>query len=244
VTDVVFQPAPTARQHTVADIVQHIVQQTVANRMEPGDRFPPERQLVEQLGVGRTVLRDAMKCLNVLGFVEVRQGDGTYLAEAGATLLSRTVSWGLLLGGRQAWELVEARHFVEVALARLAAQRRTEDDIAAIDRCLDRMATPDSADEFAKAEGEFHAAIAAASHNAPLQSVFHAVMNLLDGRIQHVIRRAEDVHIVVDQYRAIADAIEAGDERMASAKMAGHIAYVTALLGESLAERAEAAPVS
>lgn len=243
-TDVVFQPAPTARQHTVADIVQHIVQQTVANRMEPGDRFPPERQLVEQLGVGRTVLRDAMKCLNVLGFVEVRQGDGTYLAEAGATLLSRTVSWGLLLGGRQAWELVEARHFVEVALARLAAQRRTEDDIAAIDRCLDRMATPDSADEFAKAEGEFHAAIAAASHNAPLQSVFHAVMNLLDGRIQHVIRRAEDVDIVVDQYRAIADAIEAGDERMASAKMAGHIAYVTALLGESLAERAEAAPVS
>ena len=90
----------------------------------PGDRLPSERELSRTFGVGRSAVRDALKPLTLLGIIDVRQGDGTYLRATESELLPKAVEWGLLLGQPGALDLVEARRHIEVALATLAAQRR------------------------------------------------------------------------------------------------------------------------
>ena len=64
----------------------------------PGDRIPSERELSRTLGVGRSSVRDALKPLTLLGIIDVRQGDGTYLRATESELLPKAIEWGLLLG--------------------------------------------------------------------------------------------------------------------------------------------------
>ena len=108
----------------------------LAGNVSPGTRLPSERQLAEELGVGRSVVREALKSLGLLGLVEVRQGDGTYLRRVESELLPRVIEWGLLLGERRTADLIEARQHLEVVTAQLAAARRDDDDVAALAAAL------------------------------------------------------------------------------------------------------------
>ena len=150
-----FPPIPEPLNRSVAQIVQHLVQSVVELNIPSGERLPPERLLTLQLGVSRSPLREALKCLDILGFLEIRQGDGTYVKRAANRVLPQVVSWGLLLGSQQAEELVEARRYVEVALAGLAARRATDEDNAVIRGFVDSMTHAEDAVAFAKAERRF-----------------------------------------------------------------------------------------
>ena len=79
--------------------------------------MPSERKLAEALGVGRSIVRQALKSLTVLGLLDVRQGDGTYLRRTDSPFLPVAIEWGLLLGVKRATDLVEARHYLEVVIA-------------------------------------------------------------------------------------------------------------------------------
>ena len=98
--------------------------------------MPSERQLAEAFGVGRSAMREAIKALSLIGLVEVRQGDGTYLRKADSALLPEVIEWGLLLGERRTMDLVEARQEIEIVIAGLAARRRTEQDIEDLTQIL------------------------------------------------------------------------------------------------------------
>jgi GntR family transcriptional repressor for pyruvate dehydrogenase complex len=214
----------------VADVVQHVVQSTVALGMAPGDRLPPERRLTEMLGVGRSPLREALKCLDILGFIEIRQGDGTYLAANASQVLPQVVSWGLLLGTREAQELIEARYYIEVTLARLAATRRGPDVAGRLTELLAEMANASTPEAFASADTAFHLEIAHAAQNPPLASVLESVKSLLDVWVVRVVEATPDRDDLVTQHRRIAEAIAAADPDAAANFMGEHIAAVTTLL--------------
>ena len=114
--------------------------------------------------------RDALKPLTLLGIIDVRQGDGTYLRAGDSGLLPKAVEWGLLLGERRALDLVEARRHIEVALATLAAQRRGEQDLQDLRRLLRRIEerAQQSDDEFMERDMEFHLRLAEAARNSVL----------------------------------------------------------------------------
>ena len=101
--------------------------------------MPSERQLAQAFGVGRSAMREALKSLTLLGLVEVRHGDGTYLKKADSALLPQVIEWGLLLGEQRTLDLVEARQKIEADIAGLAAARRDEADVAELRRLLERM---------------------------------------------------------------------------------------------------------
>lgn len=88
-------------------------------------------------------MREAIKALSLIGLVEVRQGDGTYLRKADSALLPEVIEWGLLLGERRTMDLVEARQEIEIVIAGLAARRRTAQDIEEGTRLLQRMGGSD-----------------------------------------------------------------------------------------------------
>src|SRR5581483_6414933 len=106
----------------------------VNNELAPGDKLPPERVFLEQLGVSRSSLREAVRVLATLGLVEVRHGDGMYVGPGvdadSSALFDATEEHALR-------NLVETRLGVELAAVTAAAQRLTDDDIAGLERLVE-----------------------------------------------------------------------------------------------------------
>src|SRR3954451_19952488 len=106
-------------------------------QLKAGDRLPPERELAALMGVSRSSLREALRALAMLGVMEMRQGDGTYLTSLEPDALMRPVGLVLALSDGGLHELFEARKIVEPGLAALAAQRITHDAAAELSRCAE-----------------------------------------------------------------------------------------------------------
>nr|WP_243752756.1 FadR/GntR family transcriptional regulator [Leucobacter ruminantium] len=229
-----FPAVQDTRRVSVADIVQHVVQSTVSLGMQPGDKLPPERRLVELLGVGRSPLREALKCLDIIGFIDIRPGDGTYLSATPNSILPQVISWGVLLGSRQASELIEARYYVEVALAELAARRCDDGDIDELDELISRMERARTPQAFADADTAFHLVVARAARNPALSSILKSIESLLNVWVVRVVERVSGNESLVEQHRRVRDALRDGDAESASKMMGAHIQEVTALLRTSL----------
>src|SRR5579875_783048 len=93
------------RMKTAREIVNYVF----SGEIRPGDKMLSERQLAEQLGVGRSVVREALKSLGLLGLLDVRPGDGTYVRQPDSAFLPKVIEWGLLLGEHRTQDLIEAR---------------------------------------------------------------------------------------------------------------------------------------
>lgn len=143
-----------------------------------GNKLPAEYRLAEDLGVGRSTVREAVRVLANEGWLESRQGSGTFIrrnAEAPAGLLSR-------LRVARIAEVFEARHGFEAEAARLAALRRTEHDLTHIERCLARRSDSMSRGRtlaFVDADVDFHTAVVRASHNSVLIDLFASFTEVL-----------------------------------------------------------------
>jgi GntR family transcriptional repressor for pyruvate dehydrogenase complex len=145
--------------------------------LKAGDRLPPERELAKQLAVGRSSLREAIHGLQVMGFVEVRHGVGTFFASEPAKWLLPPAKFYDMPPDRLFSELIEARLLVEVRLAALAAERATAEDIARLRDAADERASAPRG-EYVERGLHFHLAIAAAAHHSVLASMLQAVSHL------------------------------------------------------------------
>jgi GntR family transcriptional repressor for pyruvate dehydrogenase complex len=136
------------------------------------------------------------------------------------------VEWGLLLGEQRTIDLVEARQKIEVDIAGLAAQRRTDDDLAELTRILARMEweARDGAENaaFVDADVEFHLRLAEAAGNTALRDVLSSIQALLRAWIGRVI--AEGYRdISYSEHVPILDAVRARDARAAEEAMDAHM---------------------
>lgn len=117
-------------------IVERIREYIAAQKLEPGDKLPPERMLMEQLRVGRSSVREAMKILVTMGLVEIRRGDGAYVAAPDRQWPLGAPAFVLATEKNALRDIVELRRSVEPMAASLAAERATADDIAELDTLL------------------------------------------------------------------------------------------------------------
>jgi GntR family transcriptional repressor for pyruvate dehydrogenase complex len=109
-------------------IVERIREYISEQKLEPGDRLPPERVLMEQLRVGRSSVREAMKILATIRLVEIRRGDGAYVAAPGRQWTLGAPAFVLATEKHALRDMVELRRSIEPMAASLAAERATEDD--------------------------------------------------------------------------------------------------------------------
>lgn len=159
-----------ARPRGLADQIVRALQARIeAGELAPGARLPTEQALGQRFGVSRAVVREAIARLKADGYVATRQGSGAFVAGEPGRASFRLPAEGELDAAELA-QLFELREAVEVATARLAAERRTRADLAAIRRALDDVSRAiDEGTDGVAADGAFHRAIAAATHNAHLQ---------------------------------------------------------------------------
>ncbi|MFJ4831939.1 FadR/GntR family transcriptional regulator [Streptomyces sp. NPDC088747] len=189
-----------------------------------GDRLPPERDLAARLGVSRASVKQAIVVLEVQGLVEVRHGGGTYLVRD--TLDAEPVEQ-LVDRRRRLPDVLDAREALETKLAALAAERRTDEDVAAIDSALAHMRAEITAGGHG-VEGDrlFHAAVTAAGHSGILAEFMRSIAEQIAESRHESLRQPGRPARSLTQHRAIFDAIVAQQPGRATAAMRRHVRTV------------------
>ena len=225
VSDVALGPIDIAHRETIStEIARRLLTYLLAGEIQPGERLPSERRLAEVLGVGRSIVREALKSLTLLGLIDVRQGDGTYLRGTESTFLPQSVEWGLLLGQKRTRDLVEARRHLEEILAGLAAERRDDADLRELHHLLDEMeASGGDPDRFVAADVAFHLRVTEAAHNETLAGVVAGIRTLLHVWISRVMHAADSFEPSMREHAAILTALDAGDPIGARTAMREHM---------------------
>jgi GntR family transcriptional repressor for pyruvate dehydrogenase complex len=216
---------PLQRPRLYEQVVDQIQAWIAQNGLEVGDRLPPERELASRLGVSRATVSQALVAMEVVGMVSVRHGDGVVLVEPAG---SAKVVNALRRHAQQLPEIIEAREALETKLAALAAGRRTESDLAAMDEALAFMER-DIASGGRGVEGDerFHAAVTAAGHSPLLARLMAEISDLIrETRISSLSQPDRPVNSLRG-HRKIADAIRAGDAEAAALAMQEHVAMVS-----------------
>lgn len=156
----------------VDKIIKQIRDLISTGHIKPGDRLPSERKLADRFGVGRTYVRDAIAKLEFYGILKTMPQSGTVVAGIGITALEGLITDVLQLENDDFASLVETRVLLEIQAAKLAAERRTVDDIITIQKALDAYGEKVKNGQAAVEEDlMFHLKIAEASKNNVLKSL-------------------------------------------------------------------------
>ncbi|MFE4249524.1 FadR/GntR family transcriptional regulator [Streptomyces sp. NPDC056910] len=214
----------TARPRLYEQVLDRLRAYVAEGGLRAGDRLPPERDLAARLGVSRASVKQAIVVLEVQGLVEARHGGGTYLmrdsldAEPVEHMVERR---------RRLPDVLEAREALETKLAELAAERRTDEDLAALHKALDRMAA-DIEEGGHGVEGDrlFHAAVTAAAHSALLAEFMRSIADQVTESRTESLRQPRRPARSLAQHRAILEAIETGRPAQAAAAMRRHVRTV------------------
>jgi len=217
--------ARVARPRLYEQLVEQLLSYIDTAKLGPGDLLPSERELADRLGVSRPTLVQALVALEVLGVIEVRHGLGAMLVYRPSIA---TVIKGLRAHQNRLPEIVEARSALEVKLAELAAQRRTDADMVAIDASLVAMANEIAAGEKgAHGDELFHGAVTAAAHSAVLAQLMAFIAEMiLETRLESLGQPGRPQQSLAS-HQAIADAIRARDSEAAAEVMLSHIKLVS-----------------
>jgi GntR family transcriptional repressor for pyruvate dehydrogenase complex len=213
------------RSTLTTDICRKMIDHLVNGDWLEGDRIPPERELCQKLGVGRSSLREAMKALEIIGMIEMRVGEGTFVCRR-SDFLTHPLLWAIAGSGvTEASELIEARKLIEVELAGLAAARSTPEDLKQIGIHLDTMETSlGNTAKFLEADIAFHIALGQAGHNRVLLNSLHLIRNLMLQWVrtsleQHAFVAAE----ALQQHQAIFVAVAKRSSAKAREAMQAHL---------------------
>src|ERR1700761_3549496 len=135
----VTESLPIRNESVTEQLVRQIKDWALRGLVKPGGRLPPERELAAALNVSRSALRQALKALQVMGLLDVKQGSGNYLSESADRILREPIDLLMPLRGISFAELFEARRSIEAEAAARAATRASEADIEKMRYELEQM---------------------------------------------------------------------------------------------------------
>jgi DNA-binding FadR family transcriptional regulator len=230
---------PGRNSESVGGVAAWLVEQIRDGHFKPGDQLASERQLCEQFSVSRPVIREALSQLRAEGLINVRQGRGAFVAEARQRQVFRLAPGSLVEKSAQA-HVLELLLAIEVSATKLAAARRTEDDLRKIRRALVGMEYAIVNDQLGDEEDfAFHQAIADATYNPHFRQLSEHLEHSVRGLIRQARSHTADlsgelVKAVQDEHKAIFDAIVAGDPEAAGVAAETHLRNAAARLATYL----------
>lgn len=209
----------------VEKIIRQIRELITSGQLNPGDKLPPERKLAEKLGVGRSNVRDAIKKLEFYGILKTLPQSGTIVAGIGITALEGLISDVLRIEDNDFASLVETRVLLETESARLAALRRTEQDIVDIKAALDAYAQKVKLNKQAVEEDlMFHLKIAEASKNTVLKSLMLIITpDIINNFIKLDVCKDDRSNIALEEHDIIFKHIIAQEPDQAAEAMRIHL---------------------
>jgi DNA-binding FadR family transcriptional regulator len=212
-------------------LADEIRAQITSGRLRPGDRLPTEPQLCADTGVSRSTVREALRLLASQNLIVTTRGvsGGSFVAHPTATQLADALATGvhLLLANSvvEFADLREVREMLEVPVARLAAERRTDEHLVRLRATLRDAYTADIEDVF-QAHGEFHMIVTEASGNSVLEVVMRPLYQLSNTRTLGEAAGRELWARFNAEHEAILEAIERRDADAAEAAAATHLSQI------------------
>ncbi|MET9376711.1 FadR/GntR family transcriptional regulator [Streptomyces sp. NPDC003035] len=201
-------------------VITELRNQITSGEWPVGSRIPTEPELVEQLGVARNTVREAVRALAHNGLLDIRQGSGTYVVATSelAGVMHRRFA------GSDPRHIAEVRSTLESSAARLAARRRTERDLKQLDALLagrEEAWRSGDAERFVTADAVFHHAVVVASHNDVLTELYADLGDVLRQWLRDDVGQELRPEHHMDHARLV-EAIRAGDADTAAAEAAGY----------------------
>lgn len=200
----------------------------LSGTLKAGTLLPPERELSEELGVSRTVLREAVRILVAKGLLATRHGVGTFVQQMTVAQVSELLRLlAQMADGGVSWrDLHQVRAILESEVAGLAAAHATDADITNLAKLIaDMDAHASDVDAFAEADADFHLTLARMTHN-PILSLFVSILrDLLRDYMRQVLQANGSPGHVVPYHVKIFEAVRARNEDEARQAMREHLAH-------------------
>jgi len=199
------------------------LERRITEELKPGDLLPPERELVQMLGVSRGSVRDAIRSLELMGLLEPRQGVGTVVCRPRATP-SNPLANALLDKRKMVEELLDVRKMIEPPLAARAARNATPDEIREMQDILARQEAKVRGGELGiEEDSEFHYSIALASNNGAILKVVDVLMDMLRETRERSLQVEGRQEKSLAGHQRILSALKRGDAAAAEAAMRRHL---------------------
>jgi GntR family transcriptional regulator, transcriptional repressor for pyruvate dehydrogenase complex len=206
------------------DIAQQILDLISNGDLLPGQRLPSERELCKTFGAARSSLREALRCLSIIGVLNARVGEGTLVAIDGGKFLGKIMEWRLITERHDIENLLEVRIALEGTAAADVALRGSEEAIARLGALLAKMKTSlKDKKRFAELDLEFHVTLAKASGNSLLFDLVSMIRSQLVRGLAKVLLAPNAVPLSFQEHTAIVRAIERRDAEGAREAMHAHL---------------------
>lgn len=216
--------APVQRVTAAQAVADQLLTMIRNGTIQPGDQLPTERELADQLAVGRSSVREAMQVLATLNLIEARAGAGTFVRRPRFADFVKPETLGLLALNTRALELLEAREMIEPPTARLAALRGTEQDFDAIASLLDEHERAMEARKpVTEHAARFHVMVAEASHNRIATTFMESILSVLTARGRRTDGNRGYALQDLIEHRAILAVLRERDGERAAETMLDHI---------------------
>ena len=231
------------RRKLYQEVLDRIQQRIRSGELAPGDHLPSERELMDLYGVGRPAVREALQELARSGIVEINHGERARVVVPTAHLLISQVAGGArhLLQTQPGMldHLKEARVFFEAGMARMAAQRATDEDVARLrSRLVEQRASMVNLDQFLSRDMAFHREIATISGNPIFPAIVEAMFNWASEYYQSIVRAPGAEELTLAEHQRIINAIAAHQPDEAAQAMRDHLLRANELYRRPLADPA------
>jgi GntR family transcriptional regulator, transcriptional repressor for pyruvate dehydrogenase complex len=231
------QLRPVKRAVISDDIVEQLVALISMGQLQPGQRLPSERELCKKFGAGRSSLREALRCLSIMGVLNARVGKGTSVAADGARFLGKVVEWRLTIEQHDIENLFEVRIALECLAVESIARLRSAAAIAKLEKILKEMTgSLQDAKRYGAFDLEFHVTLGKASENALLFDLISMIRGQLVRALAKVLGVPRALSLTLKEHRAIVQAIKLGDPDRARRAMQAHLHATLDRFRKSLSE--------
>ncbi len=215
---------PVKKTRVYEEIVVKVKHMIEKGRLHSGDQLPSERELAEVFNVSRSSVREALRSLETQGYLESRQGDGTYIARQPVESLVNPLATVIFSEKDGQMELFEMRRLIEPQLAYLAAERATPEEIVMLGKALElqeeAFARGESGTEIDKT---FHYILAKAAKNKVILRIIDNIMDLLAESRDKYLQVQGRSEKSLARHREVLEAIRSGDKELAARVMLNHL---------------------
>jgi GntR family transcriptional regulator, transcriptional repressor for pyruvate dehydrogenase complex len=231
---------PITQEKLSVKIANQIKDLILQGKLKPGEPLPPERKLISILNVSRPSLREALKSLVGMGYLEITQGNRTIVRSLASGRILEPLDLLVKDDPTTALELIEVRKAFETWNGYHAAERATEEEIARIEECVAAM-EPDREEtdpSFGKNDADFHLAVARATHNKVQTHIMFTIYDLLKNFIARFYSNMSNT-LIWEQHVRVLECIKARDPEMARMAVLDHLDYVETTIRDALGVNGE-----
>jgi GntR family transcriptional repressor for pyruvate dehydrogenase complex len=218
-------------------VIEQIKDMIMDGELHIGDQLPSERDLSEKLGVCRASVREALRAMEIIGLIEIRQGEGSYITGNMEASLFEPLSMMFVLRKGDPMDILQLRMIIEVEAASMAAQKITEEQTKELSDILINLTAAVTEEESVLYDTQLHYKIAEISGNYLIITLLNTLASLISRFIKNargmILVGEDNKETLIMEHKEICDAIIARDSSRATSAMKTHMGTINQAMPQS-----------